>query len=239
MSTADQPTTAPHHHARPSGRRLIALVVAVLAASLGSVALPVAPAEASTCPGAFALPFSDIGHAHPFCAEIHNADAQGWITGYADGEFKATNVVTRQAAAAILWRVANTDGTQTAPKPCEVAPFPDVPVDHPFCGHIRDAVAAGVFTGYADGTFQPSAPMTRRAMAMVLVRFPYGNIPLLACPPGPFTDVPTGDALCPMVNTLDLIGVMHGYADGTFRPDDAMTRQAFAAVAERASTVLV
>ena len=235
MSTTSHPTTID----RPTRRGLAWVLVAAVVATLASVALPAAPAEAGTCPGAYAMPFSDIGHAHPFCAEIHSAHAQGWITGYADGEFKPTNVVTRQAAAAILWRVANTDNLQQAPKPCEVAPFPDVPVDHPFCGHIRDAVAAGVFTGYADGTFHPSAPMTRRAMAMVLVRFPYGNIPTLHCAPSPYTDVPADDDLCAKVNTLALLGIMHGYADGTFRPDDAMTRQAFAAVADRASTVLV
>ena len=238
MSSTTHPATDRPH--RTTGVRRVAwALVAALVATLGTIAAPATPASASACPGAYAMPFSDIGHAHPFCAEIHGAWAQGWITGYPDGEFKPTNVVTRQAAAAILWRAANTGGLQQAPKPCEAAPFPDVPVDHPFCGHIRDAVAAGVFTGYADGTFKPSAPMTRRAMAMVITRFPAGNIPLLVCLDDAYLDIPQDHELCNEVNTLAHLGIMSGYADGTFRPDDPMTRQAFAAVVGRAAVVLL
>ena len=54
---------------------------------------------------------------------------------------------------------------------CAEPPFPDVPVDAPFCGEIAWFAANDVSTGYDDGTFRPGAPVSRGAMAAYLHRF--------------------------------------------------------------------
>src|SRR5690606_7070997 len=53
----------------------------------------------------------------------------------------------------------------------DLAPrFADVPADHPFAAAIAWAAGAGVVAGYPDGTFAPTAPLTRQALAAVLHR---------------------------------------------------------------------
>ena len=224
---------------RTTTRRATAAVVATIVAlaTVATLTTTAAPAHAEPCVLGSGGPFLDVPEDHPFCKEIRTAQDEGFVTGYPDHSFRPTDVVTRQAAAAILWRVANA-GALVVVAPCAVAPFPDVPVDHPFCPEIRDAAAAGVFTGYADGTFRPAQPMSRQAMAMVLARFPDGGGALAACADRPFTDILPGDFLCAAVQYGKDVGLFAGYADGTFRPTAPMTRQAFAAVAVRAWILL-
>ncbi|MCC5952671.1 MAG: S-layer homology domain-containing protein [Acidimicrobiia bacterium] len=51
-------------------------------------------------------PFDDVPASHPFCAEITWMVDQGITTGFPDNTFRPTNPITRQAAAAFLWRLA-------------------------------------------------------------------------------------------------------------------------------------
>ena len=50
--------------------------------------------------------FSDVSAQHPFAAEIGWLAGSGVTTGYADGSFRPSGTVTRQAMAAFLWRLA-------------------------------------------------------------------------------------------------------------------------------------
>ena len=53
---------------------------------------------------------------------------------------------------------------------CATAPFPDVPTTSGFCGEIDWLADAGITEGYADGTFRPTAEVSRQAMAAFLHR---------------------------------------------------------------------
>ena len=57
----------------------------------------------------------------------------------------------------------------------------------PFCGEIEWMATQGITTGFPDGSFQPSAPMTRQAMAAFLYRY---RGPAGRAAKQPFTDVP-------------------------------------------------
>jgi hypothetical protein len=48
--------------------------------------------------------------------------------------------------------------------------FPDVPNDHPFHDDISAIAGAGITAGFNDGTYRPSDPVTRQAMAAFLRR---------------------------------------------------------------------
>jgi hypothetical protein len=50
------------------------------------------------------------------------------------------------------------------------ATFSDVPTTHPFFQQIEALAAAGISTGWSDGTFRPDQPVTRQAMAAFLAR---------------------------------------------------------------------
>jgi hypothetical protein len=201
------------------------LAVAVLASLIGTIAVPATPAAAETCPPASAAPFPDVPTGHPFCREIALAASVGIVEGYSDGTFRPGQPITRQAVAAILWRAANAEDGFPLP-PCAAAPFSDVPISHPFCGEIQATKVAGVFEGYPDGTFRPGQNITRQAVAAVITRFP-DPIPLPVCFALPFVDVPETHAFCPNIMALKLSGVATGFPDGTFRPAEDVTRQAF------------
>jgi hypothetical protein len=78
------------------------------------------------------------------------------------------------------------------PPPCTPT-FSDVSGDHPFFEDVCWLLHAGVATGFSDGTFRPSAPVTRQAMAAFLFRFS-GDAPEVGCA-RQFSDVSTRIAL--------------------------------------------
>ena len=114
-------------------------------------------------------PFPDVGVGGPFCGEIAWLAGAGIAGGYGDGTFGSTNPISRQAMAAFLYRAAHPGGGE--PSACTGQPFPDVPVGSPFCGHIAWMAGTGITGGYADGTYRPSAPVSRQAMARFLRTF--------------------------------------------------------------------
>lgn len=117
-------------------------------------------------------PFPDVPKSHPFCIEITWLVAQGITTGYGDGEFKPNASISRQAIAAFLFRYIHAlDHHEDCLYQVEV--FPDVKQGGGFCEPIRwmsQTSPEPITTGYDDGTFRPSAPLTRQAMAAYLKR---------------------------------------------------------------------
>jgi len=110
--------------------------------------------------------FTDVPAIHPFCDEI------GWLVdigvtgGYADETFRPTAPVTRQAMAAFLARFEGADVEGT----CDPGLFTDVPLSNAFCDEITWLAGSGIAGGYDDGTFRPTAPVTRQAMSAFLYR---------------------------------------------------------------------
>ena len=110
----------------------------------------------------------------------------------------------------------------------EVPSFIDVPANHPFHAEIIWLATEGVTTGFADGTFRPSAPIERQAMAAFLYRFA-GEPEFTAPATSPFTDVRTGDPFYKEITWLADTGVTTGFSDGTYRSAASIERQAMAA----------
>jgi hypothetical protein len=110
--------------------------------------------------------FSDVGAGHPFAQEILWLLEQDITGGYSDNTFRPNEPVSRQAMAAFLYRVAGEPGLPAIASPT----FPDVPFSHPFAREVEWLASAGVSNGYDDGTWRPSDPVTRQAMAAFLLR---------------------------------------------------------------------
>jgi streptogramin lyase len=108
--------------------------------------------------------FDDVSKNHPFSLEIEWMDAEGITTGYSDGTFKPAATVTRQSMAAFMYRMLD------EPSYTPGATFSDVGTSHPFRHEIGWMAASAVSTGYSDGTFRPSAPVTRAAMSAFMYR---------------------------------------------------------------------
>jgi hypothetical protein len=117
---------------------------------------------------------------------------------------------------------------------CEVPswPFADVGADHRFCGDIAWMWRQGVARGWPDGTFRPTAPVTRQAVAAFLHRL--AGSPVVELPETPtFLDVGPADPFYAEVEWMAAVALSTGYVDGGFHPTASMSRQAFAAFLHR------
>ncbi len=177
--------------------------------------------------------FSDVARTNPFNHAICWMTATGVGTGYADGTYRPTQSVSRQAMAAHLYRLKGSPpGIYPDPG------FTDVGGSSPFLTEISWLVWAGIGTGYPDGTFRPTLPVTRQAMAAFLYRLA-GN-PVGPFPDPGFSDVTPGHPFYTEIAWMASVGsITTGFPDGTFRPGSAVTRQAMAAFLARYDAALL
>ena len=86
---------------------------------------------------------------------------------------------------------------------------------------VEKLVAKGVVTGFGDYRFRPSGTLTRAEAAAMLARA-YGWKASEGAQA--FPDVPSTHWASDAVQAAAGQGVVHGYPDGTFRPNDPVTR---------------
>lgn len=94
---------------------------------------------------------------------------------------------------------------------------------------ISALAANGVLPGFPDNTFKPDRPITRAEFAEA-VATAFGVEPSADAP---FADL-AGLKNAALIQGLAAAGIMEGYPDGTFRPDDPVSRAEAAAVVVRA-----
>lgn len=107
--------------------------------------------------------------------------------------------------------------------------FYDVPPDAWYADAVTSLSAAGIMQGVGDGRFAPERTVTRGQLSAILHR--------IAGRPSasgtPFTDI-APDAYCAEAAAwAEERGILQGYADGTFRPNQPVSRQQFAAALHR------
>ena len=85
----------------------------------------------------------------------------------------------------------------------------------------------GIVGGYPDGTFKPANPVTRAELAKILViALGYGTTAdVLKNATSSFSDVKAGDWFNGYVSVAASLGVVKGYPDGTFHPNDKVSYQ--------------
>ncbi len=106
--------------------------------------------------------------------------------------------------------------------------FKDVRSGHKFRTEITWLADQQITTGYADGSFKPRDSVSREAFAAFLYRLagkPSVNLPSRS----PFKDVSTSAQFFKEIVWLSQQGITTGWADGTFRPRDKISREAIAA----------
>ncbi len=99
-----------------------------------------------------------------------------------------------------------------------------------YAGPVSRLQALGVLTGDGEGAFRPADTITRAEASAVLVRlrgFTRDDVARAGVVPGRYADVPVGHWAAGYVNLMDSLGVVRGYADGTFRPEGPVTRAEF------------
>ena len=141
----------------------------------------------------------------------------GYIVGYDDGTVRPNGKITRAEVATIFFRLL-TDESRDAYW-CQTNDFSDVSASDWFNNAISTLTNAGILDGYEDGTFRPNGNITRAEFATIAVRF--------------FDLTYEGEDLFPdisdhwardYINQAAAAGFVNGYEDGTFRPNNAITR---------------
>ena len=87
----------------------------------------------------------------------------------------------------------------------------------------------GIVDGYSDGTFGPDEALTRGAAAKIICNLILGptTADALSASSAPFVDVPTTNTFAGYITYCSQQGIISGYADGTFRPTDTLSGNAF------------
>jgi hypothetical protein len=111
--------------------------------------------------------------------------------------------------------------TTPGPTPCGLV-FTDVPPDYWAYAYINYMACGGIISGYADGTFRPGNNTTRGQVAKMIVLAERWSINTSGGPH--FTDVAPGSTFYDFVETAYNHGVISGYANGTFKPGNSVTR---------------
>ena len=118
------------------------------------------------------------------------------------------------------------EGTEE-PMP-EVESFPDT-LQHWAKDNIDFLIQKGLLSGYPDGTFRPNVGISRaEAVKVLAVQLELG------ASPSTFTDVSATHWASNYIGAAAQSGVLTGYTDGTFRPDQQLTRAEMAALIVRA-----
>lgn len=161
--------------------------------------------------------FPDVPGRHFAAAAILMLHHMDIIHGYPDGMFRPGANISRAEFTKMIIesREISLVDTPTA------APFPDVPVTHWAVRYIDAAKRSGLVTGYPDGSFRPQDDISRAEIATLVVRA--GGFVSLTGGPG-FSDVPTTHWAFSNIMTARNHGLVLGYPDNTFRPNNPATR---------------
>lgn len=105
-------------------------------------------------------------------------------------------------------------------------PFADVAKGSWYYEGVRYAYENGLMSGTGEGTFSPDLPTSRGMLVTILYRL--AGSP--AAGSASFTDVAKGQRYADGVAWASANGVVSGYPDGSFRPNDTITREQMAAI---------
>lgn len=147
----------------------------------------------------------------------HYAYIIGYDTDGGPQEVRPLNNITRAEVATIFFRML-TDESRVEFWTQDNS-FSDVVLSDWFNNAVSTAANAGIVKGYEDGTFRPNAPITRAEFGAIASRFAsvaYEGEDL-------FSDI-GGHWSADEVNKAANVGWITGYEDGTFRPDQYITR---------------
>lgn len=105
-------------------------------------------------------------------------------------------------------------------------PFADVAKGSWYYEGVRYAYENGLMSGTGEGTFSPDLPTSRGMLVTILYRLAGSPVAGSAS----FTDVAKGQWYADGVAWASANGVVSGYPDGSFRPNDTITREQMAAI---------
>lgn len=126
--------------------------------------------------------------------------------------------ITRGEVAMMLYRLLTDEAKERYET--SYCPFPDVELGAWNYTAIATLANAGIIAGYGNGNFGPQDNITRAELATILARFCDETV---TADGDMFTDI-AGHWARNYINVAAKAGLVTGYGDGTFGPDNLITR---------------
>ncbi len=168
--------------------------------------------------------FLDVPSAHGFHAFVVTLVSNGITAGVGGGLYGVDQGTKRQQMAVFLLKAKY--GLCYVPPPCANV-FPDVPCPSTFADWIEALAAEGITTGCGGGNFCPNNFVTRRQMAVFLLKAKYGSSYVPPACAGVFDDVACpGAAAVDFIERLSVEGITGGCqaSPPLYCPDGTSTR---------------
>lgn len=149
--------------------------------------------------------------------ELEKDDHYAYIIGRNDGLVHPNANITRAEMATIFFRML-TDASR-AVHWSQTNTYTDVSSGAWYNNAISTLTKAGILTGRGNGRFDPNAPITRAEFATLLSRFYEAEYE----GPDKFSDI-AGHWAANNINKATMNSLLQGYPDGTFKPNNYITR---------------
>lgn len=180
--------------------------------------------------------FTDVSRSDWYYQFVDYVTSKGYFNGVADKTFAPADNMTRAMFVTVLFRFhgAKGDSSQSA--------FVDVAPGEWYTAAINWAAANKIVDGVGNGKFAPNDPITRAQMCTMIERYLalYKKAWKVTLPETGSVSVMVDENAIPAyalaaVKQCQRHGLVNGFEDGTFRPNDLSTRAQVAAVIYRMS----
>ena len=151
---------------------------------------------------------------------LNTEDHIQYLFGYPDGTFGPENNMTRAEVAQMFYNLLLDQDVEITKT------FDDVPANAWYTKAVNTLASLDIISGVGDNKFEPERSITRAEFTSMAMKFAVGgedgeNI---------FSDVDEDDWFYDAVVNSIQYGWIHGYGDGTFRPQNPITRAEVTAI---------
>ncbi len=161
--------------------------------------------------------YTDLANDHWAAEAVNALSAKNVINGFTDGTFRPNDAVTREQLVKMLVEAFELTGKSDVS-------FGDVSADRWSAAYIDAALYCGIVNGVGGGNFAPEAVVTRQDAAVMLARLCDVKGIELSGSASPTDSITIADYAQESVLLLAGAGVISGFEDGSFRPNEVLTR---------------
>lgn len=154
---------------------------------------------------------------------LNTGDHNAYLSGYGDGTFGPDNNMTRAEVAQMFYNLLLDKDVAITMN------FHDVQTDAWYADAVNTLASLGMISGVGNNLFQPERSITRAEFTTIAMRFTKGILE----GENTFPDVNPGDWFYDYVVGSIQYGWISGYPDGTFGPNDPITRAEVTTIANR------
>jgi subtilisin len=170
-------------------------------------------------------PFPDFKSGVWYANYVYDLNARHALSGYPDGNFYPFKPITRGEAVSMIGRALKLNGTP------RVTIYPDVKSSYFASGYVATMSEQNLATGFPDGTFKPTQTISRGEVIALLDRA--YKLKNSAVQPKAFLDVTSNFYAYDAVQRFSAVSIANGYNDGTFKPNNPVTRSEMAVFLSR------